>query len=95
MPNIKNKYYNAVCCLYHKTYRYKHEKKKKKSKYLLFAAVLHTAMKDSVVSSDTQMENNCSVSDHLLQDSANYYLSEFCLSALKSQEYDQCFLFPQ
>lgn len=65
MPNIKNKYYNAVCCLYHKTYQYKHEKKKKKSKYLLFAAVLHTAMKDSVVvSSDTQMENNCSVSDH-------------------------------
>lgn len=34
-------------------------KRKKKSKYLLFAAVLHTAMKDAVVSPDTQMENNC------------------------------------
>lgn len=81
MPNIKNKYYNAVCCLYHKTYQYKHEKKKK-SKYLLFAAVLHTAMKDAVVSPDTQMENNSQTI--LLQDSANYYLSEFCLSALRS-----------
>lgn len=57
-------------------------KRKKKSKYLLFAAVLHTAMKDAVVSPDTQMENNSQTI--LLQDSANYYLSEFCLSALRS-----------